>query len=37
MDELCLAYRAATKQRQLPPLLAVAALILDFLCIQRPW
>jgi Fic family protein len=34
MDELCLAYRAAVDQRQVPPLLAVAGLVLDFLCIH---
>ncbi|MBN2372091.1 MAG: Fic family protein [Vicinamibacteria bacterium] len=34
MDELCLSYRAANEQRHLPPLLAVAALVLDFLCIH---
>jgi Fic family protein len=34
MQELCLAYRAATEQAVVPPLVAVAALILDFLCIH---
>lgn len=34
MDELCLAYGAAIEQAVVPPLVAVAALILDFLCIH---
>jgi len=34
MEELCRAYGAALDQRQTPPLLAVAALVLDFLCIH---
>jgi Fic family protein len=34
MDELCRAYRTAIEQRQVPPLLAVGALVLDFLCIH---
>lgn len=34
MDELCLVYRHAIDQDHLPPLVAIAALILDFLCIH---
>jgi len=34
MEELSLAYRAAVEQAVVPPLVAVAALILDFLCIH---
>ena len=33
-EELCLAYRYAVDQEQVPPLLAIACLILDFLCIH---
>lgn len=34
MDELCLGYRAAIDQAVVPPLVAAAALVLDFLCIH---
>jgi Fic family protein len=34
MDELCLGYRAAVDQAVVPPLVAAAALVLDFLCIH---
>lgn len=34
MDELCLLYRHFLDQEKIPPLIAVAALILDFLCIH---
>lgn len=34
MDELCLSYRHITTQQAVPPLLAVACLVLDFLCIH---
>jgi Fic family protein len=34
VDELCLLYREAVNQRRAPPLVTVAALILDFLCIH---
>ena len=34
VDELCLLYRHAIDQDNIPPLLAVAALVLDFLCIH---
>lgn len=34
MEELCRAYRAAVEQSVVPSLVAVAALILDFLCIH---
>lgn len=34
VDELCLSYRHAISQRDVPPLVAVAALVLDFLCIH---
>lgn len=34
IEELCLGYRAAIGQSVVPPLVAVAALILDFLCIH---
>ena len=34
MEELCLAYRDAIEQLKVTPLLAIAGLILDFLCIH---
>ena len=34
MDELCLSYRHALDQERVPPLLAAAALVFDFLCIH---
>jgi len=34
IDELCLSYRHALTQENIPPLVAVAALVLDFLCIH---
>jgi Fic/DOC family len=34
IEELCLAYRHALDQEQVPPLLAIACLVLDFLCIH---
>jgi Fic family protein len=34
MDELCRAYKATMAERHVPPLLGVAALVLDFLCIH---
>jgi len=34
IDELCLSYRHALDQERVPPLLAVACLVLDFLCIH---
>ena len=34
MEELCLGYRAAIDQAVVPPLVAAAALVLDFLCIH---
>ena len=34
VDELCLLYRHALDQDNLPPLIAIAGLILDFLCIH---
>lgn len=34
VEELCLLYRHALDQDNLPPLIAVAALVLDFLCIH---
>ena len=34
VDELCLVYRDAVTQRRAPPLVTVAALVLDFLCIH---
>ena len=34
VDELCLLYRHALDQDNIPPLLAIAALVLDFLCIH---
>src|SRR5262249_28795511 len=34
VDELCLAYRRALDQEHVPPLVAVAALVFDFLCIH---
>lgn len=34
MDELCLLYRHFLDQEQVPPLIGVAALVLDFLCIH---
>ena len=34
MEDLCVAYRHATDQSLLPPLLATANLVLDFLCIH---
>lgn len=34
VDELCLAYRAVTNQGEVAPLVAVAALVFDFLCIH---
>ncbi len=34
MEELCLVYRHALDQDHIPPLIALAALILDFLCIH---
>lgn len=34
VDELCLLYRHALDQDNIPPMIAVAALVLDFLCIH---
>jgi Fic family protein len=34
VDELCLLYRHALEQDNIPPLIAIAALVLDFLCIH---
>lgn len=34
VEELCLSYRHAIDQEKVPPLLAVACLVLDFLCIH---
>ncbi len=34
VDELCLSYRHALSQESAPPLVAVVALVLDFLCIH---
>lgn len=34
MEELCRAYQATVEQRIVPPLVATAALVLDFLCIH---
>ncbi|HEX3129918.1 MAG TPA: Fic family protein, partial [Thermoanaerobaculia bacterium] len=34
MEELCISYRHALDQEQMPPLLAIAALVFDFLCIH---
>lgn len=34
MDELCRAYSESTAQRAVPPLVAAAALVLDFLCVH---
>jgi len=34
VDELCLSYRHTVNQSEAPPLLAVAALVFDFLCIH---
>ncbi len=34
VDELCLVYRDAVNERRAPPLVTVAALVLDFLCIH---
>ncbi|MGI8908819.1 MAG: Fic family protein [Candidatus Sumerlaeaceae bacterium] len=34
VDELCLVYRHAIDQDHIPPLIAIAALVLDFLCIH---
>jgi Fic family protein len=34
VDELCLVYRHALDQDHIPPLIAIGALILDFLCIH---
>ncbi|MHB8522106.1 MAG: Fic family protein [Limisphaerales bacterium] len=34
VDELCLLYRYALDQDNIPPLLAIAGLVLDFLCIH---
>ena len=34
VDELCLSYRHALDQERVPPLLAMACLVLDFLCIH---
>ncbi|HVQ36505.1 MAG TPA: Fic family protein, partial [Pyrinomonadaceae bacterium] len=34
LDELCLLYRHALDQDNIPPLIAIAALVLDFLCIH---
>ena len=34
VDELCLVYRHAIDQDHIPPLIAIGALILDFLCIH---
>ena len=34
VEELCLLYRRACDQGQLPPLLAIACLVFDFLCIH---
>ena len=34
MDELCLSYSASIGQRIVPPLVAAAALVFDFLCIH---
>lgn len=34
VDELCLLYRHALDQENIPPLIAIAGLVLDFLCIH---
>ncbi|HLQ46736.1 MAG TPA: Fic family protein [Planctomycetaceae bacterium] len=34
VDELCLSYRMALDQQHVPPLVAIAALVFDFLCIH---
>ena len=34
VEEMCLAYRAISSEREAPPLVTLAALILDFLCIH---
>lgn len=34
MEELCLLYRHALDQENIPPLIAVAGLVLDFLCVH---
>jgi Fic family protein len=34
VEEMCLAYRAVTGQQEVPPLVAIPALVLDFLCIH---
>jgi Fic family protein len=34
IEELCLAYRHALDQERIPPLLGIACLVLDFLCIH---
>ncbi|HSF29679.1 MAG TPA: Fic family protein, partial [Candidatus Tectomicrobia bacterium] len=34
VEKLCLAYRYAVDQEHVPPLLAIACLVLDFLCIH---
>jgi len=34
MDELCLSYRTALDQRQVVALMAISALVLDFLCVH---
>jgi Fic family protein len=34
VEEMCLSYRHAVDQERVPPLVAVAALVLDFLCIH---
>lgn len=34
VEELCLSFRTVVNQKEVPPLLAVAALVFDFLCIH---
>src|SRR5579864_5923663 len=34
VDEMCLLYRRALDQEHIPPLVAIACLVLDFLCIH---
>jgi Fic family protein len=34
VDELCVLYRHAIEQENIPPLIAISALVLDFLCIH---
>jgi Fic family protein len=34
VEELCIAYRAVSNRQEIPPLIALAALVFDFLCIH---